>query len=166
MSDVKSSRMLKVAQAAKLLGVHPNTVRNWADKGEVPTVKSSAGYRMFRMEDIEARRHRVAPQGDTSPDLPALPAHPTGQTLSAATLVPPSIDDLLDRHGFQGAVDRVIDGLNLDPGTRRRAERAAITIIAVIGDLFQPSPGASTSPDPSPPMPSPQREHPNAFAHS
>ena len=49
-------RLLAVAAAAARLGVHPKTLRAWADKGLVPVVKLPSGYRRFRPADIERVR--------------------------------------------------------------------------------------------------------------
>ena len=45
--------MITVSQVAQILGVHPNTVRNWSDSGMLKTYR--LGYRRdrrFRMEDV------------------------------------------------------------------------------------------------------------------
>lgn len=46
--------MLTISEAAAHLKVHPNTLRNWADKGIVPVHKLPSGYRRFRASDVEA----------------------------------------------------------------------------------------------------------------
>jgi len=51
--------LLTVAQAARLLRVHPNTLRSWADKGMVPVVMLPNGYRRFAPEEIEAVRRSM-----------------------------------------------------------------------------------------------------------
>ncbi len=45
-------RMLTIAEAARILGVHKNTLRTWADKGIVPHVKLPSGYRRFRQAEM------------------------------------------------------------------------------------------------------------------
>ncbi len=42
-----------LGEVAKMLGVHPNTVRNWADQGRIPVQRTSGGHRRFNREDIE-----------------------------------------------------------------------------------------------------------------
>ena len=47
--------MITVSQVARILGVHPNTVRNWSDSGILKTYR--LGYRRdrrFRLEDVNA----------------------------------------------------------------------------------------------------------------
>ena len=42
-----------LSEAAELLGVHPNTVRSWADQGRIPVHRTSGRHRRFRREEIE-----------------------------------------------------------------------------------------------------------------
>ena len=46
---------LNLSETAELLGVHPSTVRAWADRGELPTQRTPGGHRRFRRADVEAR---------------------------------------------------------------------------------------------------------------
>lgn len=56
---------LRVKEAAKLLGVAPNTVRAWGETGKIPVYRHPANqYRLFRrkelekiLRDIERSRH-------------------------------------------------------------------------------------------------------------
>ncbi len=43
---------VSLRQAADLLGVHPATVRNWADAGSIPTRRTAGGHRRFRKSDL------------------------------------------------------------------------------------------------------------------
>jgi len=46
--------LVSVAQAAALLGVHPNTVRSWTDAGRLPAYRINArGDRRYRSGDVE-----------------------------------------------------------------------------------------------------------------
>jgi excisionase family DNA binding protein len=45
---------LRLSEAAALLGIHPDTLRRWADEGKVPTVRTPGGERRFYRADIEA----------------------------------------------------------------------------------------------------------------
>lgn len=42
-----------LAEAARLLGVHPATVRSWADRGLLPSQRTAGGHRRFRRSDLE-----------------------------------------------------------------------------------------------------------------
>ncbi len=46
---------LSLSEAAELLGMHPATVRLWADRNELPSRRTNGGHRRFRRSDIEAR---------------------------------------------------------------------------------------------------------------
>ncbi len=46
---------LSLRQVADMLGMHPATVRLWADRNELPSRRTSGGHRRFRRTDIEAR---------------------------------------------------------------------------------------------------------------
>ena len=51
----KLDEYLKIAKAAKFLGVSQNTLRMWADTGRIPVrVNPASGYRLFRSEDLDA----------------------------------------------------------------------------------------------------------------
>ena len=48
-----SEKWLSLSQAAELLGVHPGTVRTWADLGSLPAQRTQGGHRRFRRTDVE-----------------------------------------------------------------------------------------------------------------
>lgn len=48
----ETSEWVSLRQAAEILGVHPATVRNWADKGELPSRRTPGGHRRFRKSDL------------------------------------------------------------------------------------------------------------------
>lgn len=48
------SRWLTLSAASKLLGVHPATLRQWADAGKIPSYRTPGGHRRFLSEDIRA----------------------------------------------------------------------------------------------------------------
>ncbi len=43
---------LNLSDAARLLGIHPATLRHWADQGHVPFFRTAGGHRRFRYDDI------------------------------------------------------------------------------------------------------------------
>ncbi len=43
---------LSLSDAAKLLGVHPSTVRLWSDKGALPVHKTQGGHRRYKRSEI------------------------------------------------------------------------------------------------------------------
>ncbi|MCH7727558.1 MAG: helix-turn-helix domain-containing protein [Planctomycetes bacterium] len=57
----KLSEYLKIAEAARVLGVSQNTLRAWADGGRIPAMINPAnGYRLFRRQDLEAFLKKAA----------------------------------------------------------------------------------------------------------
>lgn len=53
MKASNNTEWLNLGQAAEILGVHPSTLRTWADQGEVQTHRTPGRHRRFRREDIE-----------------------------------------------------------------------------------------------------------------
>jgi excisionase family DNA binding protein len=50
----KLSEYLHTAEAAEYLGVHHNTIRNWATRGELPMHRNPTNrYRLFKRIDLE-----------------------------------------------------------------------------------------------------------------
>ena len=50
-----SERTVSIALAARILGVHPNTVRTWTQQGRLPVLRINArGDRRYRVADLEA----------------------------------------------------------------------------------------------------------------
>src|ERR1700730_8097865 len=67
---------LSLRQVADMLGMHPATVRLWADRNELPSRRTNGGHRRFRRADIEARlRQEVEPR-----------PHPAAQLLVQSVL--------------------------------------------------------------------------------
>ncbi|MFQ5617036.1 MAG: helix-turn-helix domain-containing protein [Anaerolineales bacterium] len=50
-TDVK---WLSLQAASKMLGVHPSTLRQWADSGKIHTVRTPGGHRRFAETDVRA----------------------------------------------------------------------------------------------------------------
>jgi excisionase family DNA binding protein len=48
--------LLTVTKAAKRLGVHPNTLRTWADQGLIATIRLPSGHRRFEWTEVEKKR--------------------------------------------------------------------------------------------------------------
>ena len=61
----KLDEYVKIAEAARILGVSQNTLRSWADDGRIPVrVNPANGYRLFNRTDLEAFLKRVAEPTD------------------------------------------------------------------------------------------------------
>ena len=59
MTKSDSSEWVSLRAAAELLGVHPATVRSWADRGELPSRRTPGGHRRFHRDDL-ARQSQTA----------------------------------------------------------------------------------------------------------
>ena len=52
-------KLLTISQAAARLGVSVGTLRAWADKGLVKTVRLPSGYRRFTKAEIDQKRREM-----------------------------------------------------------------------------------------------------------
>lgn len=59
---------LSLSEIAKLLGVHPSTVRNWADQGVLPVHRTQGGHRRFMRSEVDLwiQSQRVTTEEDTN----------------------------------------------------------------------------------------------------
>lgn len=64
---------IPIREAAERLGVHENTVRNWADRGVLKAFKTPTGRRKVVMDDVE----RLAREMFGAPTEPAELEHVT-----------------------------------------------------------------------------------------
>lgn len=56
----KLSEYMHTAEAADCLGVHHNTLRKWAARGDIPMHRNPAnGYRLFKRSDLEKFLRRI-----------------------------------------------------------------------------------------------------------
>lgn len=67
----EEKRWLTLSEASKLLGVHPATLRQWADAGDVPSFRTPGGHRRFEASEL---RHFLLQASAAEPDLEGLPA--------------------------------------------------------------------------------------------
>ena len=66
-----TNEWLTLSNAAKLLGVHPSTVRLWSDKGAIPVHKTQGGHRRYKRGEIllwaetnsKSREEAIEPEG-------------------------------------------------------------------------------------------------------
>jgi len=49
-----SIKWLSLQDASRMLGVHPSTLRQWADAGKIHTVRTPGGHRRFAETDVRA----------------------------------------------------------------------------------------------------------------
>jgi excisionase family DNA binding protein len=53
MADPSNDEWLPLRAASDLVGVHPATLRAWADRGHIASQRTAGGHRRFRRSDIE-----------------------------------------------------------------------------------------------------------------
>ncbi len=57
----KLTDYLQTAEAAEYLGVHHNTLRKWAARGDIPMHRNPAnGYRLFKRSDLDVFLKKTA----------------------------------------------------------------------------------------------------------
>ena len=61
-------KLLSIKQAAAMLGVHPLTLRSWAEKGHIPHFRTPGGHRRFREADLLEFLAKIN-RGDSEPKL-------------------------------------------------------------------------------------------------
>jgi excisionase family DNA binding protein len=57
----EASEWVSLGEAAEIIGVHPATIRQWAERGELPFRRTPGGHRRFRRADLQQwlTSHRV-----------------------------------------------------------------------------------------------------------
>lgn len=63
-----SAEWLSLSQVAEVLGVHPSTVRTWADQGRLPVHRTRGGHRRFRRSEVELCMDSQNDNGSTEAD--------------------------------------------------------------------------------------------------
>ena len=74
----EGSEWVSLRRAADILGVHPATVRNWADSGKLPFRRTAGKHRRFNIKDLSSYTHSG---GDLEPvELQVIMQSALGQT--------------------------------------------------------------------------------------
>lgn len=100
--------LLRVSQACAVLGVHPDTLRKWADNGRVKCSRDAAGNRWFTRVELARIRgvlERPPPEAPT-------------EALTVAELVPPSGPEIVG-HSPPEAVPQVLRTVRAHDGSLR-----------------------------------------------
>ncbi len=78
MSNNENSEWVSLRKAAEILGVHPATVRNWAESGKLPFRRTAGKHRRFNVQDLQ---FYAQTQGDIQPlELQLIIQNALGQT--------------------------------------------------------------------------------------
>ncbi len=69
-SDDNMDDMLTVSEVARLLHVHPNTLRRWSNKGRIRSYRiNPRGDRRYRLRDIEGFLAQLNSHGDGASEV-------------------------------------------------------------------------------------------------
>ena len=49
-----ADEVIGLRRASELLGVHPATLRSWADQGKIKSTRTAGGHRRFALKDVRA----------------------------------------------------------------------------------------------------------------
>lgn len=66
--SLSAGEWLSLSQVANILGVHPSTIRSWADQGRLPVHRTRGGHRRFRRSEVELCMDSETPRGETDVD--------------------------------------------------------------------------------------------------
>jgi len=67
MTEQILTEWLSLQQAAKVLGIHPTTLRAWSDRGRITSQRTPGGHRRFSRTDLQTwleSRHRHEPEAE------------------------------------------------------------------------------------------------------
>lgn len=76
MTETDQTEWLSLKEASEAIGVHPSTLRRWADAGTIPCTRTPGGHRRFRRAVVSRyleHKEQVLPQhtGDEFPTRPS-----------------------------------------------------------------------------------------------
>ena len=133
---------LSLGPASKVLGIHPDTLRRWADEGRIETFLSLGGHRRFDRRELERVRSSRQP-GSVQPlsSLGATPARlsrayrrsyiaePAARSARSARSAVPAGDHEAFRTDGRGLVASLVAYLDAsEPGDRDAAESTAAAL--------------------------------------
>ena len=138
-----ASDWLSLGPAARLLGVDPDTLRRWADAGQIDVFTTPGGHRRFErraLERVRAARHgRVQPLaslGATPERLSRAYRRSYGAHGDAWQLAPgPTADLEAYRQDGRRLVEALLAHLDADAANARARARAEADAAALVDDL-------------------------------
>ncbi|HET7471707.1 MAG TPA: GAF domain-containing protein [Candidatus Limnocylindrales bacterium] len=124
---------LSVTKAARLLGVHPNTVRAWSDAGRLRYYRiNPRGDRRYRLGDLQ----RFLANAENAPDLATVggfggpgPRRPAGTHDRPADAAPPGNERERVRHRADIATIAALGRIAADPETMDEVLREAAHVV-------------------------------------
>jgi diguanylate cyclase (GGDEF)-like protein/excisionase family DNA binding protein len=145
MSRDDASALLTVAQAATLLGVHPNTIRTWTDAGRLTAYRINArGDRRFRRGDVE----RLLVEDRTADEQPAATVESLGERSGELAVFGRIAAGLATSPTTASVARAVVEALRTELGVERAAvyvgEREPYELVAHAG-FDEPPPATRTT---------------------
>jgi excisionase family DNA binding protein len=144
-SSREPSGWLSLGPAARLVGVDPDTLRRWADAGQIEVFTTPGGHRRFERRALERAResrdgtaaHRpLASLGATPQRLTRAYRRSYGAQSAAAHVTPGSITDReAYRQDGRRLVEALVAHLDTDPSDTRARARTEATAAALVDDL-------------------------------
>lgn len=114
--------LLSLSRAAALLGVHPLTLRRWANQGEIAVHRTPGGHRRFAPADLRAfaaRRQRVQAAGGLERLWAGQAIEETQRELADRRSAPPWLEDF-------------------DPATRAEHRRLGQELLEITQQFLRP----------------------------
>ncbi len=144
-SGSRPDALISVAQAAALLGVHPNTVRAWTDSGRLAAWRiNPRGDRRYRRADVERLLAEGAASGTSAETTPLTPLR--GQDVEVESAVLTRISQGTVDAGSVAAVCRVtVESLR----TVEAIARVAVYLVRDDRLVLETHAGHSTPPPPT-----------------
>jgi excisionase family DNA binding protein len=100
----QDTEWVSLRRAAEILGVHPATVRNWANEGKLPSRTTVGGHRRFNVQDLE----RMA---QTPSELPPLEVQVIIQNALGSTRMSMGEDNISTAEWYQAMSQATRDAL-------------------------------------------------------
>ncbi|MFH8615611.1 molybdopterin-binding protein [Streptomyces sp. NPDC017979] len=111
-----------IGQAARLLGVSPDTVRRWADAGRVATHRDESGRRLIEGRDLAAFSIEVA-QGGSSGDGDEDPPYTSARNAFPGIVTAVKLGDVAAQVEIQAGPHRLVSLL-----TREAVEELGLEV--------------------------------------
>ncbi|MFC8914964.1 molybdopterin-binding protein [Streptomyces sp. NPDC047821] len=112
-----------IGQAARLLGVSPDTARRWADAGRVATHRDEAGRRVIDGRDLAAFSIEVAQSGTQSASGEDEPSYTTARNAFPGIVTAVKLGDVAAQVEIQAGPHRLVSLL-----TREAVEELGLEV--------------------------------------
>jgi molybdopterin-binding protein len=112
-----------IGQAARLLGVSPDTARRWADAGRMATHRDEGGRRLIDGRDLAAFSVELARTGDTADGGDGLPSYTSVRNAFPGIVTAVKLGDVAAQVEIQAGPHRLVSLL-----TREAVEELGLEV--------------------------------------